>query len=222
MKHVTLTALAAVATLFTGSAFAQYQGQYLAVIGGTRITPKVQSSDLSPPAPSGTRIDNAHNTQPSAGIGLMLTDHLSVFVPLAPPFKFDVYGRGAIEGVGKIGSVKSLPATQFFQYRMLDPEAAFRPYLGLGITYAYFFRPESSAAQTALTNPGGPATRFKIKSKFAPTVQAGFTYTFSDPYYVDVYYAKTFLKSKVTLSTGQTQDVKINPETIQIGVGTSF
>lgn len=222
MNKITLTALAAAAGFFSTTAMAQYEGQFLIQGGVTRIEPKVKSGDLSPPAPSGTKIDNAPSTKPSAGIGLMLTDSLSAFVPLAPPFKFDIFGRGAIAGVGKVGSVQSLPATQFFQYRLFDAEATFRPYVGLGVTYAYFFKPESSAALTSLTNPGGPATLFKVKSKFAPTVQVGFTYLLSDPYYLDVWYAKTFLKTKVTLSTGQTQDVEVNPSILQIAVGTSF
>ncbi len=219
MNTITLTTLALAAGFFASSASAQYEGQFLIRGGVTRITPKVESSDLSAPAPTGSKVDNGPSTRPGGGISLMMTDNISVDIPLAPPFKFPVTGTGSIQGVGQIATVKSLPATQFVQYRFFDPEAAFRPYVGLGVTYAYFFKEKGSAALTGLTNPGGPPTRLSVKSKFAPTVQLGFSYMVADPYFIDVSYAKTFLKTRVTLSTGQTQDLVLNPRTLQIGVG---
>lgn len=211
--------LVALAAAFgAGSAFAQYEGTIMVRGGVTRITPKVKSGDLSGPAPTGSTIDNGPSTKPGGGITLMLTDHIAVDLPLAPPFKFPIYGTGAVSGVGKLGDVKSLPATQFVQYRFFEPESAFRPYVGLGITYAYFFKARSSAALAGLTNPGGDTT-FKVKSKFAPSVQIGASYMFSDPYFVDVSYGKTFLKTTTTLSTGQTQKATLNPTVLQVAVG---
>ncbi len=212
-------ALALAATFGAGNALAQYEGTFMIRGGAMQIKPKVQSGDLSGPAPTGSKIDNGPSTKVGGGITLMLTDHISVDLPLAPAFKFPITGTGAIQGVGKLGDVKALPATQFVQYRMFSPESAFRPYVGLGITYAYFFHPRSSAQLTSLTNPGGPTTTFKVKSKFAPTIQVGATYMISDPYYIDVWYGKTFLKTVTTLSTGQTQDVTLNPRTLQISLG---
>ena len=218
-KLTSLATVAAIASGFScGSAFAQYEGTFLVRGGATQIKPKVESGNLSGPAPSGSTIDNGPSTRLGGGITLMLTDHISIDLPLAPPFKFPIYGTGAVQGVGKLGTVKGLPATQFVQYRFMEPTSAFRPYVGLGITYAYFFGEEGSAAFSGLTNPGG-TTQFKVKSKFALTPQIGATYMFSDPYFLDISYSKTFLKTTTTLSTGQTQEAVLNPRTLQISVG---
>ncbi|MES2424711.1 MAG: OmpW family outer membrane protein [Pseudomonadota bacterium] len=206
------------AGVFCSSAFAQYEGSILIRGGVMQVKPKVESGSLSGPAPSNSTIDNGPSTKIGGGVTLMMTDHISIDLPLAPPFKFPINGTGAIQGVGKLGTVKSLPATQFVQYRFREPEAAFRPYIGLGITYAYFFDEEGSAAFSGVTNPGG-TTRFKVKSKFALTPQIGATWMFSEPYFVDIWYAKTFLKTTATLSTGQTQNLVLNPRTLQISVG---
>lgn len=218
-----LTSLATVAAIAAGfscsSAFAQYEGTFMIRGGAMQIKPKVESGGLSGPAPSGSTIDNGPSTRLAGGITLMMTDHISVDLPLAPPFKFPIYGTGAVQGVGKLGTVKSLPATQFVQYRFFQPESTFRPYVGLGITYAYFFHEEGSAAFTGITNPGGPNTTFKVKSKFALTPQIGAYLALSDTYFLDIWYGKTFLKTVTTLSTGQTQNIVLNPRTLQISVG---
>jgi len=219
MKHATaLPLIAGLLALGSTTAFAQYEGDFLLRGGVMRITPKVKSGELSGPAPSNSTIDNGPSTKLSGGITLMLTDHISVDVPLAPPFKFPIYGTGAIQGTGQLGTVKSLPATQFVQYRFREPSATFRPYVGLGLTYAYFFHARGSAALSGVTNPGGETT-LKVKSKFAPTVQIGATYMISDPYFIDVWYGKTFLKTTATLSTGQTQELTLNPRTLQVSLG---
>lgn len=219
MKHaIALPLIAGLLALGSTTAFAQYEGTFMVRGGVMRITPQVKSGDLSGPAPTGSTTDNGPSTKPGGGITLMLTDNLSVDVPLAPPFRFPIYGTGAIQGVGQLGTVKSLPATQFVQYRFFEPEATFRPYVGLGITYAYFFHERGSAALSGLTNPGGE-TKLKVKSKFAATVQVGATYMLSDPYYLDVWVGKTFLKTTATLSTGQTQQLTLNPRIVQVSLG---
>lgn len=219
MKHATaLPLIAGLLALGSTTAFAQYEGTFMVRGGVMRVSPKVQSGELSGPAPSGSTTDNGPSTKVGGGITLMLTDHLSVDLPLAPPFKFPIYGTGAIQGVGQLGTVKSLPATQFVQYRFNSPESAFRPYVGLGLTYAYFFHERGSAALSGLTNPGGETT-LKVKSKFAATVQVGATYMISDPYFIDVWYGKTFLKTTATLSTGQTQQLTLNPRIVQVSLG---
>ena len=40
------------------------------------------------------------------------------------------------------------------QYHFMEAKSAFRPYVGLGLTYAYFTKETGSGALTALTNTG--------------------------------------------------------------------
>src|SRR5450830_1104682 len=136
----TMKFMAIAAIMTTSSAFAQSAGTWMARVGAMKITPAVSSGYLSAPDyMGGTKADVSADTQLSGGITYMYTDHLSVDVPLSLPFKHQIIGDGALKGAGALAEVKALPATVFFQYRFMEPNAKFRPYVGLGATYAYFF-----------------------------------------------------------------------------------
>jgi hypothetical protein len=100
----------------------------------------------------------------------------------------------------------------FAQYRFGDAKAAFRPYLGAGLTYAYFYDENATNTLNALSGgtPSNPTT-FSIESKFALSVQAGATYSFNERWFLDGVVGYTRLKNTTTLSTGQTQPMTLNP-----------
>lgn len=206
-----------------GMAQAQTAGSIILRGGVTQITPDVTSGDLSAPAFAGTKADIKANTQPTGGITYMLTDAIALDLPLAAGFKHEIVGDGAIAGVGKIGEVKALPVTLMAQYRFMGAKAAFRPYLGAGITYAKFYKARSTAALTALTGgtPSNPTT-ISVQSKWAATVQLGGSYAFSPAWSLDATVLKTFLTTRTKLSTGQTLDAKLDPLSVSVGVGYKF
>ncbi|NDP40558.1 MAG: OmpW family protein [Rhodoferax sp.] len=205
-----------------GIAQAQSAGTWMVRASATTVSPDVTSGDLSAPSFPGTKSDVDADTQLGGGISYMYTDNISVDLPLALPFKHKINGAGAIAGVGQIGSVEVLPMTVFLQYRFLEAGAKLRPYVGLGATYAYFFNEEGSGRLTALTNPGGPPTKLSIDSKFVLTPQIGATLAVGDKWFVDVFYSKSMLSTKTTLSTGQTQDIALDPDSYGIAVGYKF
>ena len=213
------------ATLLVGtglSAGAQSAGTWLGRLGVTQITPQVSSGNMTAPSFPNTKTDVGADTQLSSGLTYMYTDHFSVDLPIALPFKHKLYGAGALAGAGQIGETKALPFTVFGQYRLNEASAVFRPYVGLGLTYAYFFKEAGNATLTATTNPGGPATRLSIDSKFALTPQIGFSYALTDKWLLDASFSKTYLKTRTTLSTGQTIDTTLNPNTLSLGLGMKF
>jgi outer membrane protein len=213
---IALLALAAAAQ-------AQTAGSITVRVGATQIKPDVQSGDLTQPSFPGTQADIKANTQPTAGITYMVTDNLSVDLPLAAGFKHDIVGDGAISGVGKIGEVRALPATLLLQYRLFPAAAPLRPYVGLGPTYAKFYKARSTAALTALTGgtPANPTT-ISVESKWGFTGQVGVNATFAPRWSLDVAVLKTALKTRTTLSTGQTLDAKLDPWSFTAGVGYRF
>ncbi|QNP47569.1 OmpW/AlkL family protein [Diaphorobacter aerolatus] len=202
---------------------AQVAGTFSARIGATRIMPDVTSGNLSEPSFPGTKIDVNDATQLSGGVNYMLTDNIALDVPLALPFKHKFFGDGAIDGVGQLGQVKVLPATLFVQYRFLEANAAFRPYVGLGVTYAKFFKNRTTATLTGLTGgtPNNPTTA-KMDNKFALTPQIGFVYNINERWFLNASYYKSFLKTKAHLSTGQSISVKLNPDVVSIDIGYKF
>jgi outer membrane protein len=206
-----------------GSAQAQSAGALLVRAGATQIKPDVKSGDLTAPSFAGTQADIKSNTQPTGGVTYMLTDAVSLDLPLALGFKHKIVGDGAIDGVGKIGEVKALPVTLLAQYRFFDAGATVRPYVGAGPTYAKFYKARSTAALTALTGgtPDNPTT-LEVKSKWAATVQLGVSVALAPRWALDVAVLKTFLKTRTTLSTGQTLDATLDPMSLSVGVGYRF
>ena len=210
----------AVLALAAGAAQAQQAGSWMARAGATRISPDVSSGNLTAPSLPGTQADIHSDTELSGGITYMVTDHWAVDFPLALPYKHEIVGAGAIAGAGKLGEVRALPVTLLAQYRFGAPMAKFRPYLGAGPTYAKFYRERSTGTLSALT--AGSPTTLSVKSKLALTVEAGATFALNERWFVDAMVAKTFLKTRTTLSTGQTLDIKSDPVTLAIGVGYRF
>ena len=218
-----LAFLALLAAVAAGPvAHAQSAGTWSVRAGVTNISPDVSSGNLSAPSLPGTKSDVKSATQLSGGVTYMYTDNFAVDLPLALPFRHDLVGAGAIAGVGKIGDVKVLPITVFGQYRFLEAQAQFRPYVGLGVTYANFFAERGSGVLTGLTNPGGKPTRLSIDDRWGLTPQIGLVGRINERWFFDVNVSKTYLKTRNTLSTGQTLDIKLDPVTVSLGVGMRF
>ncbi len=215
---------AALATLaLAGAAQAQVAGTWSVRLGATNISPQVKSGNLSAPSFPGTKVDVGSASALTGGINYMVTDNWAVDMPLGLPFKHKFYGDGAIAGVGQVGETKVIPATVFAQYRFGEANAKFRPYVGLGVTYAKFFKERTKSTLSALSggNPSNPTTA-SIEDRWGLTPQVGFVWNFNERWFVDAAYYKSFLKTKTTLSTGQTVDIRLNPNVFAVGIGYRF
>ncbi|MBK8360460.1 MAG: OmpW family protein [Comamonadaceae bacterium] len=223
MKQTFKLSLVALALVAGSAAQAQSAGTWMARVGAIGLYPQVSSGNLSPPAFPNTQTDVSSDWTLGGGITYMITDNWSVDVPLALPFTHTLTGAGAIAGVGTIGTTKALPLTVWGQYRFGEAKAAFRPYLGAGLTYAYFYDENATNTLNALSGgtPSNPTT-FSIQSKFALSVQAGATYAFNERWFLDGVVGYTWLKNTTTLSTGQTQPMTLNPVSVAISVGYKF
>jgi outer membrane protein len=207
---------------FSG-AWAQSPG-WLIQGGATQIAPSVSSGALSAPSPSGTTVGVSNDTRPTAQLTYVYNDHWSVAVPLGLGFKHKLYGTGAISNTGQIGTVTALPITVFGQYRFGAANDKFRPYGMLGLSYAYFHDAQGSAALNGLNpiNPSGGSTGLKVDSKFALSPGLGMFIRIDERWFVDMSYAKTFLKTTTTLSTGQSIQTTLNPGITSLGIGMRF
>jgi outer membrane protein len=218
---VKLLVLAATMAAASGAS-AQSAGQWTAKVGINKITPHVESGDVSAPALPGSKADVRSDTRPIFSFGYGITDNISAELALGVPYKHEIIGAGAIAGTGKLGTVEALPPTAFLQYRFFEPSAMFRPYVGAGVTYAYFQKATGSGQMTAVTNPGGPPTTFKIDNKVAGTLQLGLAINLNERWFVDLEVSKTWLKTRVNFSTGQTQDMTLNPQAVSASIGYKF
>jgi outer membrane protein len=226
MKNQTNIVLAAALLTLGANAFAQSAGSWSASVGVTHIAPAVDSGNLTSIPQHGTlantQIDVNSNTQLTGAVNYMVTDHIGLHLPLGTGFKHEVSGAGAIAGVGKLVDTKALPVTLIAQYRFKEANAVFRPYVGAGLSYVKFYNEKGTALLTALTTPGGAATGVSFESKLAPTLQLGGVFKLNEKWYLDASYCKTLLKTRATLTTGQTIDVKLNPDSYTLQVGYRF
>ena len=213
----------AAALACASTASAQSAGQFTAKIGVNQLTPKVESGDISAPALPGTKADVEKDTQPVLVLAYGLTDNISLETALGTPYKHKIYGAGAIAGTGQLGTVQALPATLFAQYRFGAPNSLFRPFVGIGATYAYFMKERGSAKMTAIPNPGnGVPTPFSIDNKFTYTAQIGAAVNFNEKWFADVTVNKARLRTDVHFSTGQKQHMKLDPVAVILAVGYKF
>jgi outer membrane protein len=205
------------------AAQAQSAGSLLIRGGATTITPNVSSGDLTAPSLAGTKSAIGSSTRLSGGITYMLDNNIAIDLPLAVPFEHDITGDGAIAGAGKIGTVKALPATLLVQWRFMEPNAAVRPYIGAGLTYAAFYGARSTSTLTALTGgtPANPTT-LSVESKWAASVQLGASIQLTGGWFVDANYTYTPLSTRTSLSSGQTLDAKLDPSSVSLTVGIKF
>ena len=223
MKHAhTRLALMLAALAASGAAAAQSAGTWMVKAGVNNIAPKVSSGNLSAPSLPGSQVDVKKATAAIATLTYVVTDDVSVEFYAGLPYKHDIVGAGAIAGAGKIGTVKQVSPTLFGQYRFLPASSAFRPYVGLGLTYAHFFGEEGSGTLTALTNPGGPPTTLKSSSAWGLSPEVGFAYQFNERWFLDGAVIKTFIKNHTDLSSGQRIETKLDPLSVNLSVGYRF
>ncbi|UMR31315.1 outer membrane beta-barrel protein [Massilia sp. MB5] len=221
--HVLAQAAVLSAALGAAStASAQSAGDWILKVGVNRITPKVESGNVSAPDLPESKADVAADTKPIFNITRMLTDNISAELDLGVPYKHDLLAAGSIAGSGKLGTSEVLPPTALIQYRFFEPTARLRPYVGLGLTYAYFQKERGSAQLTALLNTGGPGTTFSLKSKFAASFQIGASLRIDDRWGADIGIIKTKLKTRADFSTGQTMEARLDPLAVSLGVTYKF
>lgn len=215
--------LAATLLLGTGLVHAQSAGSIVVYGGAAQINPQVESGDLSAPSLAGTKIDVKKASSFVGGVTYYWTDNISIDLPIAVPFKHDVIGAGAIDGTGKLGTVKALPVTLLAQYRFGDANSAFRPFVGAGVTYGYLFKPRATATLSGITG-GSPTTptTLSMKSRFGTTMEVGAAYNVTKDWSASLSVTKTFLKTTGSLSTGQTIETTLDPVSIKFGIGYRF
>ena len=191
-------------------------------LGINRIAPQVDSGNLSAPSLPGTQVDVKADTQPIVSLIVPVADHVTVEAFAGLPYRHDIVGDGAIAGSGNIGSTKQVSPTVFGQYRFGDNASPVRPYLGLGLTYARFYGEEGSGALTAMTSPGGSATRLSIDAAWGLSAQVGVAVTLGERWFLDAALVQTRLKTTTHLSSGQHIDTRLDPRSMAVAVGYRF
>lgn len=208
-KYLALAAaLAAQATLTCMPAYAEgfQQGDWL--VRG-RIIGMIPDEDSSTTV-AGGKVGVGNDVMPEVDFSYFLTDHIAAELILATT-KHDLDGKGTLTGT-KIGSAWIVPPTITLQYHFM-PDQAFKPYVGAGVNYSFFWNEDPSSSFNSLEMTGG----------FGWALQAGFDYQINENWYANFDVKKVFLNVDASLNHGGVKaDVDLDPWDVGVGIGYRF
>jgi outer membrane protein len=157
---------------------------------------------------------------PELDITYFFTKNIAVEV-IAGVTPHTVDSAKGISGLGKIEDVWLLPPTITLQYHF-DTGTAFKPYIGAGVNYTFFFNDESGA------NYRG----FKLDNTWGAALQAGFDYKLAGNWFLNFDFKYLFLDTDFKVNaytngfnaapTRVTGHVDIDPIIVGAGIGYKF
>lgn len=127
--------------------------------------------------------------------------------------KNDVSAVDTAVGNLDLGDVWLLPPTLTAQYHF-SPDSQFRPYVGAGVNYTFFYNADAGVAQGV-----------DYDNKFGFALQAGFDLGLDEHWALNVDVKKIWLNTDVTvhaLGTSVTTKVDIDPWLIGVGIAYRF
>lgn len=149
------------ASMFAASAapaVAQSQGDWTLGLGITHIETKDDNGSLL--GGNGKVLNDQSFT---FTFEYFVRDNIGIELLAAAPFQHDI----GLDGSGVIGDTKHLPPTLSINYHV-PTDSAWKPYIGAGLNYTYFFDEDSAAGDLELDDSWGFA------------VQAGIDYMFTE------------------------------------------
>jgi len=209
MRHVALAVLAA---LGSAHAMAQNAGDWVVGAGWLHFAPQDSSDPLTLTSPMHQVVPGSGANVSSADtLGLNATyffdSHWAVEGVLGVPPKFKLDGAGTLAGIGELGSAKQWSPTLLAKYYFNEGNAAFRPYVGLGLTYVWYsdvnLTPGMQRAVNGLLHiPAGAAsTSADLDSSWAPVFNVGASYQFDQHWGMSFSVSYIPLKTTATLTT---------------------
>lgn len=159
---------------------------------------------------AGGEVAVGNRVAPELDFSYFFTPNLAAELILATT-KHELDGKGTLTGT-PIGDAWIVPPTLTLQYHFM-PDQAFKPYVGAGINYSWFWNEKPASGFNKLEMTGG----------FGYALQAGFDYNVADNWYVNVDVKKIWLNVDASLNSGGvTADVDLDPVVAGVGIGYKF
>jgi outer membrane protein len=209
--------VAVVLMLGVGAAHAQ-SGRWAGKVGYNEFYPQVSSGEIT--GVPGSAVDVRRGGGIFGSAVYSFDEHLSAELAFGVPPRLDISGDGTVAAVGKIADTKIYAPILLVQYRFF-PGSAFRPYVGVGTTYAKFSSVRTTPILAALMNQGRDVTA-SIDNKWGVTGQFGMTYDLSPSWFLDGSIVAMRVKTTARLSTGQSVKVSVDPLAVNAAIGYRF
>lgn len=151
---------------------------------------------------------------PELDISYFLTENIAAELILGTT-PHDVFVSGTALGTVDLGDVWLLPPTLTVQYHFAPRSASFRPYVGAGLNYTFFYNQDP-----------GDVVSVNYDNSIGYALQAGFDIPINDTYFVNFDIKKVFLGTDVTVDAGAAgtvgAEVNIDPLIVGVGIGRRF
>lgn len=206
-----VAATAAMMALPVGQAFASsVDDPWLIRLRGIAVLPD-EGGDVSG---IGGDVSIENQIVPELDISYFVNENIAFELVLATTPHDTGVNNSAIGDVD-LGDVWLLPPTLLAQYHF-SPRGTFRPYIGAGINYTFFYEQD--------VGPG--LTSVNYDNSFGFALQAGVDIPVNDTYFVNFDVKRVFLGTDVTVDAGElgivNADVDIDPWILGVGVGRRF
>ena len=236
LSHVSIAALLALASIT--AAHAQKAGDTIVAIGAARISPKISLGPLNSvgvDAPtfngttSGASASAGYAETLSFSVLQMFTNHVAVEFSLGipPTINLDVNLSSISTLLPRAAKADVLTPTAVAKYLFNTPADKFRPYAGLGLTYASFDKVSADKTNVLVNALGG--TSASLSSSWAPVYSLGFIYNFTERLSLNALVAYIPLKSDVTFvgpglsgPVTTTGSLELNPTDYVVRIGYKF
>ena len=121
-----------------------------------------------------------------------------------------------------VASARWIAPTLLLEYRLLNENSPWQPFIGVGVNYSVFYDRSTTAAGNAAF--GGP-TRLSLTSSVGPAATIGVGYHMSGPWHVYTSYSIAQVKSDLSANTAgvvRTTNISFAPQTLIFSLGYSF
>ena len=235
LSYVPLAALLALASIT--AAQAQQAGDTIVSIGAARISPKVSLGALNSvgPAPfadafnfstAGATASAGYAETLSFSVLQMFTNNVAVEFSLGvpPTLNLDVLLPNVSSvALSRAATADVLTPTAVVKYLFNSPADKWRPYVGLGLTYASFDKVTADKSNATVNALAG--TSASLSSSWAPVYSAGIIYNITERLSINALVAYIPLKTDVNFvgsGTTTTGSMELNPTDYVVRLGYKF
>ena len=227
---------AAILLTLASSIYAQKAGDNIVGVGIANIAPDASLGQLTSVGPAAAPFNatTAGASAKSKSVNTlslswlhMYTDNIATELSLGIPPKLTLDVRLASGDKPGAASARILTPALVAKYLFNTPADQWRPYLGLGITYASFRSVNANTSDALINRLAG--TSASLSSSWAPVYNAGVIYNINPKWSVNGSVSYIPLSSNATFNgaaqgTGTTTSgkIKLNPTDIVIRVGYKF